>query len=104
MCLDMFLLSLPQDGHAAVKDHIHPSNVCYSLLSLDVLAMHLQQQKESSVKAAEFAALLEFAQHFGWQVNLQALLAAPYSALVLTTVHQQILWVNKGFTHMSGYS
>jgi PAS domain S-box-containing protein len=104
MCLDVFLLSLPQNAHAAIKNHIHPSNVCFSLLSLDVLAMHLLQQKESRTKAVEFVTLFEFTQHFNWQVDLKALLAAPYSALVLTTVKQQILWVNKGFTHMSGYS
>jgi PAS domain S-box-containing protein len=104
MCLDVFLLSLPKDRHAAINDHIQPSTVNISLLSLDVLAMHLLQQKESCIKAADFATLLTFAHQFGWQVDLQALLGAPYSALVLTTVTQQILWVNKGFTQMSGYS
>lgn len=104
MCLDVFLLSLSKDRHAAVNDHIYPLNVNFSLLSLDVLAMDLLQQKESCIKAADFVSLLKFAHQFGWQVDLQALLAAPYSALVLTTANQQILWVNKGFTQMSGYS
>lgn len=104
MCLDVFLLSLPEDRHAAVNDHIQPSTVNFSLLSLDVLAMHLLEQKESCIKEADFATLHKFAHQFGWQVDLPALLAWPYTAIVLTTVYQQILWVNKGFTQMSGYS
>lgn len=104
ICLDIFLLSLPPHASEVLKDNIHPPSVCYSLLSLDVLGMHLLQQKANTLKASEYETLLKFEQRFGWQLDLQALLSAEYSALVVTTASQQILWVNKGFTQMSGYS
>ena len=66
--------------------------------------MHLQQHKENFIKGREYLTLNEYAHRFDWQLDLQALLATDYSALVLTNAAQEILWVNKGFTQMSGYS
>lgn len=104
MCLDVFLLSLAQQKELPPKDICKSASLSYSLLSLDILAMALQQNKENGFKKLDRQTLLLFAQRFGWQLDMQDLLSYHYSALVLTDINQQIQWVNKGFSQMSGYS
>ncbi|WNJ18410.1 PAS domain-containing protein [Pontibacter sp. G13] len=47
--------------------------------------------------------LLEYAELFGWKVDLDELLSIPHEALVLTDADQTIQWVNGGFETMTGF-
>ncbi len=104
MCPDVYMLSIAGHMDASAPNLIRSAPVSYSLLSLDVLTMSLHTSKDSAIKEHDLQVLLAFAHRFGWKLNLPDLLSCPYTAIVLTNTEQQIQWVNKGFTQMSGYS
>lgn len=53
----------------------------------------------------ELNQLLFFAKKYNWENDLKTILKSnSYEALVLTDVSKNILWVNDGFTKMTGYS
>lgn len=59
----------------------------------------------SSVKSQEIAKLSNFASQFKWQNDIKSILNTNnYEALVLTDISKKILWVNDGFSKMTGYS
>lgn len=60
---------------------------------------------QQSIRVAkDLDSLLAFQDHYGWQIDLAALLRQPYEALIVTDPQQIIQWVNPGFTAMTGYS
>ncbi|WP_298553684.1 PAS domain-containing protein [uncultured Algibacter sp.] len=74
------------------------------LLCWDIYAMHLAEQAINFNKQIEVEFLKGFKEKFGWTLDIEKLLAEnDYEALVLTNFNQEIKWVNKGFTKMTGY-
>lgn len=56
-------------------------------------------------KNKEISQLTRFANKFNWQNNIKKILTSNnYEALVLTDASKKIMWVNDGFTEMTGYS
>lgn len=55
-------------------------------------------------KSLEIADLNRFASIYNWKNNIKSILVNnKYEALVLTDASKNILWVNNGFTKMTGY-
>lgn len=55
-------------------------------------------------KQLEFNYLNELSEKYQWQNDLQSLFEQyDYEALILTDTNQNIIWVNEGFTTMTGY-
>ena len=48
--------------------------------------------------------LREYAKIYHWKFDVTGVLRANYEALVLTDASQTILWANKGFEKMTGYT
>ena len=74
------------------------------LLCWDIYATHLANQSKIFEKKTDVNVLNTFKEEFNWSLNVEDLIADnTYNALVLTNYSQEICWVNKGFTRMTGY-
>lgn len=75
------------------------------LLSWDLSSIGYFNVLETLQKEADIQELKSFAKKFRWKNAIsEILLNHDYEALVLTDLHRKILWVNNGFTEMTGYS
>ncbi|TGV04656.1 PAS domain-containing protein [Flavivirga rizhaonensis] len=71
----------------------------------DIYSMHLAKQATNFNKQIEIETLKIFKNKFNWFLDIEALITNnQFEALVLTNFEQEIQWVNKGFTKMTGYS
>ncbi|WP_422103750.1 PAS domain-containing protein [Winogradskyella sp.] len=75
------------------------------LMSWDIFMTDYYQRIEASQKQMELDQVLSFARKFKWKNDFKSAFAEnDYEALVITDKDQNIIWVNSGFTQMTGYS
>ncbi len=66
--------------------------------------MHLAEQAINFDKQKEIEILKTYQAKFDWFFDVEDILTNnKFEALVLTDLKQEIQWVNKGFTKMTGY-
>ncbi|GGZ71280.1 PAS domain-containing protein [Algibacter mikhailovii] len=71
----------------------------------DIYAMHLVEQSKSFKVREDIKALSILKDKYKWNFNIADMLSnKAFDAIVLTSIDREILWVNKGFTKMTGYS
>lgn len=105
-CLDIYTsveksaqLEKFQKGISTDKMRVMP------LMSWDIFATGHLARMEAAIKQKELQQVLRFAKKFNWKNDLaKAFEAQDYEALIITDKHQNIMWVNNGFTEMTGYS
>jgi PAS domain S-box-containing protein len=105
MGLDLYLLAHEHKEKKKLDVIIKPSkNKIMPLLSWDLYSsfftnINIQLKKESDIKEVEKLAL-----KFDWKTDLSHILAQEdFDALVITNHQKQIIWVNDGFSAMTGY-
>ena len=104
MSLDIFLASLDTETYRRLEKHIQPEpQAAHPLMSRDLSGLPAGAGTEMP-PLSEREVLETYRRQFGWDVYLDSLLGQPYTAIVLTDLHRTILWTNKGFTEMTGYS
>lgn len=70
----------------------------------DIYSQFLSEQAKTYRQKAEITLLEKLKKQYQWDISITSLLKdRPYETLVLTNKSQEILWVNKGFTKMTGY-
>lgn len=75
------------------------------LLSWDLSSLGYFKKIEELQKEQDLKDLQRFAVKYNWQNQLdEIILNNDYEALVLTDLTRTILWVNDGFTEMTGYT
>jgi len=75
------------------------------LLSWDIFMSYYDEKIAQAVKHSELAQVLSFAHKYQWKNDLKAAFnEKDYEALIITDQRQNIIWVNDGFTEMTGYS
>lgn len=78
---------------------VSPPLMCWDIY----LANYQKILKRASVRA-DLQAIRYYAEKFKWNTDLDELLNSnSYQALILTDNTKRILWVNQGFTEMTGY-
>lgn len=73
------------------------------LLSWDIYSVHLFEITRKAKIKRDLERLNKLSNKFKWDNNLENILQETYKALVLTDASQIIVWVNTGFTEMTGY-
>ncbi len=106
MCLDIYLSSLNQDELEALDDQISAVHVqTLPLLSWDIYSEHHFNQLEELKRNQDILKVKALAQKLNWSVDINALFKKEsFEAIVVTDLSQKIIWVNDGFTEMTGYS
>lgn len=75
------------------------------LMSWDFFMDSYHRRMVRAKKETELEKVMAFAKQFEWQHNLEnAFSEHDYEALIITDQNQKIIWVNEGFTSMTGYT
>lgn len=106
MGLDLYLANLSKSELEKIQKHLIPSqNTVPPLLCWDIYYPHYQEMLMKVKINNELKALQKYSSKLKWKFNLNKTLnTLPYQALVLTDETRTILWVNNGFSEMTGYS
>lgn len=105
MCLDIYLSRLSEAELEKVKNDIKPSKrLVPPLMCWEFYYPKYRQTLKEAERKTELAALLSYSKKFNWKADLKKTLKNyPYVALILTDETKTILWVNDGFSEMTGY-
>lgn len=106
MCLDIYLSSLDAQELEHIDDDMNSKNVkTMPLLSWDIYSDYQFSQLKELKRAQDILKVKRFAQKLNWKLDINELFKDEhFEAIVVTDVHQKIIWVNDGFTEMTGYS
>lgn len=104
-CLDVYLSSLTEDEFEDVKPKIQNNNFnAMPIMSWDIHIENYHNKLIEARKQAEMKHVLTMAKKFNWNNDLKSEFSKnDYEALIITDKSQNIIWVNKGFTKMTGY-
>jgi len=105
-CLDIYLSGLSLEEYERIKHQIDPSKIKKGpLLSWDIFTENYQKKIDEARKNVEIQQVISLAKKFSWKNDLNiAFKENDYEALVITDLNQRIIWINEGFTKMTGYS
>lgn len=106
MCLDIYLSSLNKDELEALEDGINSENIqTMPLLSWDIYSDYHFDQLEELKRTQDILKVKALAQKLNWRVDINELFEKEiFEAIVVTDLNQKIIWINEGFTEMTGYS
>lgn len=106
MCLDIYLSSLNKQQLEAIDDKINSAEVqTMPLLSWDIYSDYHFNQLIESKRNQDILKIQDLARKLNWKVDINALFnKETFEAIVVTDLNQKIIWVNEGFTEMTGYS
>lgn len=105
MCLDLYLSSLSTGQFHEIQPEIRQTAGKPSeLISLDFYFQHFKKLSNAITVENDVLELTKMAKKYEWQNNLNAILKNnSYEALVITDLSKKIIWVNTGFSKMTGY-
>lgn len=103
--LDIYLSGLTNEEYESIKHEIGaPKSKQMPLLSWDFFMEGYHKRMKEAKKRNEFEQVLSFAEKFDWKNDIKSIFSEnDYEALILTDKKQKIIWVNEGFTLMTGY-
>lgn len=75
------------------------------LLSWDIFMDYYYRNLKHFQKQSEIETISQLAKKHNWKNNIDSMISNyDYEAIVITDMDQKIIWVNNGFTEMTGYS
>ena len=104
-CLDVFVSELDSKKYDKVKEKISsPNSSITPLASWDIFYDSYAEKRKELKANYDIKIVTELAQKFGWKNDLSNIFNSnKFEALVITNSEQEILWVNQGFTEMTGF-
>lgn len=105
MALDVYLTSLDDDDYRMISDTLDVRySDCMPILSWDFYSVYFNGQLKKAKRQQDILKIAYLAKTFHWQNDIQSIFNGNlFEALLLTNDQQQIVWVNDGFTDMTGY-
>ena len=104
MCLDLYLSGTPAQSEASIENVTKVDSIL-PLVSWDVFSDSYFKQLIASKKAMDIKKINAYAKRHGWKNDLQTIFdATDFEAIILCDKNQNIVWVNEGFTNMTGYT
>lgn len=106
MCLDVYLNSLSKEEYAKIKHLLKPSESQKPpLKSWGVFSDHYQKTGSSLKRISDIKEVKKLGLKLEWKNDLDAIFSnESFEALVITDATKKIIWVNDGFSEMTGYS
>ena len=106
MCLDIYLSSLKEHELKAVDNEMNFRNIQPTpLLGWDIYSDYHFNQLRELKKAQDILKIKALSQKLNWRLDIDELFKfEEFEAIVVTDLNQKIIWVNEGFTEMTGYS
>ncbi len=106
MSLDIYLSYLNTEDYQKIKDTIKPQTTrVMPLLSWDLYSEHYFNISKTFKRTRDILEVKSLAEKWNWRNNIDAIFKdQSFEALIITNAERHILWVNDGFTEMTGYS
>ncbi|MFD2727325.1 PAS domain-containing protein [Hyunsoonleella rubra] len=106
MGLDIYLSSLSKSEYKAVSAEIsNTSKVMTPLMSWDVYSQGYIDTLNESERLQDIAKVKSYAKHLNWKNTMDSIFENEvFQAIIITDLNQNIVWVNKGFSKMTGYA
>lgn len=106
MGLDMYLSSLSKSEYISVSKKIrNDSRIITPLTSWDIYSEGYKTKLREAERSQDVKRVKAYADTLNWENNIESLFEdETFEALILTDINQNIIWVNKGFTKMTGYA
>ncbi len=106
MCLDIYLSNLSSKEYKKTKNTIKGSNIkALPLISWDIYRVHAHKRLIEIKKDLELNHIISLSKRFHWKNDFDELLTEnDYDAIIITDLNQKIIWINDGFSSMTGYS
>ncbi|WP_406683137.1 PAS domain-containing protein [Seonamhaeicola sp. MEBiC1930] len=104
--LDIYLSSLSKDDYDAISSKItYPSHVITPLMSWDIHSEGYFKGLMAADRAQDIVKVKSYAKKLNWQGNIDDIFDKEvFEAIIITDLCQRIVWVNSGFSKMTGYS
>ena len=104
MSLDLFLLSLNKSDFHSLHSKISHHTIL-PLMSWDLFAKANFNRLSDAKKSQDITKVKRMALEFNWENDIDSIFhKEPFEAIIITDAHQKILWVNDGFSKMTGFS
>ncbi|QFZ55220.1 PAS domain-containing protein [Oceanihabitans sp. IOP_32] len=106
MCLDIFLSYLPpKPDHKIIHDVKLSGTKTTPLLSWDMFSQNYCKTLANLEIENDIETVRTFARKVQWKNEIDTIFNnRDFEALIITDAEQNIIWVNSGFTKMTGYS
>ena len=103
--LDIYLSSLSDEKYKKTESKIgNRGSKLLPLFSWDFSIESYHKRLDETKREMDFAQVLTLAKQFNWKNDLNlAFQQNDYEALIITDKNQKIIWVNDGFSTMTGY-
>ena len=106
MSLDIFISSIPDTEYEKTISKItSPKESIMPLISWDIFSKDYTLILENLRIESDIDFIKLFAQKAHWKNEIDGIFKdQDFEALIITDINQKILWVNNGFTEMTGYT
>ncbi|WP_353778709.1 PAS domain-containing protein [Winogradskyella sp. 3972H.M.0a.05] len=107
MALDIYLSSLSDSEYDAIKDEIQSDahSSMPPLLSWDIYSEGYTQQMDEAQREQDIIKVISMAKKLNWKNDINRIFdKEQFDAILVTDINQRIIWVNQGFTTMTGYA
>jgi len=106
LCLDLFLSSLNEKERKKITaEELESDHKIMPLLSWDIYSQHFYSEAERFKKESSIKELLIMSNKLNWQNDFKEIFEEEtFDALVVTDMSKNIIWVNNGFSEMTGYT
>lgn len=104
--LDIYLSNVDDSKYLEIKEKLEEENATFMpLIAWDFYQNNYKNQLQQIKKRLEIEIINTFSKKYNWTSNItKTLQSKDYEAIIITDKEQKIIWVNDGFTSMTGYS
>jgi len=106
LCLDLYLSGTKPKSKKVIQDLTQDKcSEVLPLISWDVYSESYFKHLHASKKTLDLKKIKAYAKRHQWKNDMDAIFDEnDFEAIILTDKNQNIIWVNEGFTTMTGYS
>lgn len=105
LCLDLFLSEITKADNSIAQSSDNECNTMLPLVSWDIFSDHYFKNLNASRKQLDLKKVKNYARKYHWKNNIEKLFeSVDFSTIILTDINKKIIWVNEGFSTMTGYS
>lgn len=105
MALDIFLSSVSKRKFEEMYSEIQGDIFAIPLMSWDIYSSANSEKLLEAERLQDITKVKLLASKFKWENNIDSIFEnEQFEAILITDINQEILWVNNGFSNMTGFS
>ena len=105
MSLDIYLSSISENNFEKIYSKIEHNILRLPLMSWDIYSKANSKKLIEFKRSQDIIKVKSLASKFNWQDNIDSIFEKEqFEAILVTDINQKILWINNGFSDMTGFS